>query len=52
MIWDVRDGTPGLKEWLSGLEGGDVLHVYPKAYQYGWRNCVQGVVITVFYERS
>ncbi|KAJ6036333.1 ankyrin repeat-containing domain protein [Penicillium herquei] len=51
VIWDISDETPGLREWLSKIQGGDLLHIYPKAYQVGWRNCVLEVAVTVFHHR-
>ncbi|KAJ5691197.1 ankyrin repeat-containing domain protein [Penicillium malachiteum] len=51
VIWDISDESPGLREWLSNIQGGDLLHVYPKAYQFGWRNCVHEVAVTVFHQR-
>ncbi|GAB1197227.1 hypothetical protein APSETT444_006518 [Aspergillus pseudonomiae] len=52
VIWDVRDPTPGLKEWLRSVEGGDILHINPMASHCEWWNCVQEVAVTVFYKRS
>ncbi|KAA8895957.1 hypothetical protein FN846DRAFT_967255 [Sphaerosporella brunnea] len=31
VAWDVRDPTPGVKEWLATIRPGDIIGVYPKA---------------------
>ncbi|KAE8155255.1 ankyrin repeat-containing domain protein [Aspergillus avenaceus] len=50
-IWDARDPSPGVREWLSSIEGGDVLYIFPKPYKLGWCISVSEVTLTVFYER-
>lgn len=50
-IWDVNDSSPGLREWLASINGGDVVRVYPKAHQAAWYNNVREMTITLYYER-
>ncbi|KAI9930688.1 hypothetical protein MW887_011443 [Aspergillus wentii] len=51
IIWDVDDQSPGLSNWLKGIQGGDTIHVFPKACRRGWVNYVEDVTVTVFYQR-
>jgi len=31
VTWDVRDPTPGVREWLEAIQAGDVINVHPRA---------------------
>ncbi|KAF8064001.1 hypothetical protein FPV67DRAFT_1420628 [Lyophyllum atratum] len=47
-IWEPRDPTPGLNAWLTGIQCGDTVSVYPKAMCSGWMNYVQSVEIVLY----
>jgi hypothetical protein len=44
-VWDYQCKDPGLREWLSKIEGGDTIQVFPKARFNGWVNYVGAVEI-------
>jgi len=35
VAWDVRDPTPGVKEWLEAIQNGDVINVVPMVAAMG-----------------
>jgi hypothetical protein len=52
VVWDHRDQTPGLNDWLQSLQSGDVLQIYPKARYSGWMNYVEQIKVDIFYEAA
>lgn len=39
-VWDYRDETPGVAEWLNNLMSGDEVHLLARALYPGWTNFV------------
>jgi hypothetical protein len=35
VAWDLRDPTPGVKEWLEAIQNGDVINVVPMVAAMG-----------------
>jgi ankyrin repeat domain-containing protein 50 len=46
-VWDVRDGSAGVREWLGALRCGDVVEVHAKAMYPGWANYVECAEVEV-----
>lgn len=49
VTWDVRNPTPGVKEWLDMIQPGDVIEVYPRT-KWNWRNYVEMIEVEVYCE--
>ncbi|KAF8249154.1 hypothetical protein K440DRAFT_660414 [Wilcoxina mikolae CBS 423.85] len=50
VTWDIRDPTPGIKEWLDAIQPGDVIGVYPRAQTASWGSCMEMIEVEVYYE--
>jgi len=50
VTWDVRDPTPGIKEWLESVQTGDMIVVYPNAAEVGYRTELHAVEMDVYWE--
>ena len=49
VAWDVRDPTPGVREWLEAIRPGDVVGVCPMATEVqGTVNIVGRVELDVY----
>jgi ABC-type sulfate transport system substrate-binding protein len=49
VTWDVRNPTPGVKEWLDMIQPGDVIGVYPRT-KGNWPNYVEMIEVEVYCE--
>jgi hypothetical protein len=47
-VWDAWDPNPDIREWVRGLETGDVLEVFAMAIFRGWENHVFAVEIDLY----
>jgi len=50
VTWDVRDPTPGIKEWLESVQTGDMIVVYPNAAEVGYGAELHAVEMDVYWE--
>jgi hypothetical protein len=52
VAWDVRDPTPGVKEWLEAIQNGDVINVIPMVAAEGLtrENHVHKIEVDVYCE--
>ncbi|KAF8246567.1 hypothetical protein K440DRAFT_662004 [Wilcoxina mikolae CBS 423.85] len=50
VIWDVRDPTPGIKEWLESVQTGDMIVVYPNASDAYYGTHLEAVEMEVYWE--
>ncbi|KAF8537800.1 hypothetical protein BDD12DRAFT_845288 [Trichophaea hybrida] len=48
VIWDIRDLTPGVKEWLESIQDGDVIAVHLRRFFGPWRKCVLGIEVDAY----
>jgi hypothetical protein len=49
-IWDYRDPTPGLREWLEMIQPGDTVQLIPRAMYPRWTNYVKEAEVKVWSE--
>jgi hypothetical protein len=47
-VWDFRSDDQGVREWLSAIEGGDLIQVFPKARFSRWCNYVSHAKIPLW----
>jgi hypothetical protein len=50
VAWDVRDRTPGLKEWLDSIRQGDVIGVYACYRDKSRGECVVSAEVEIYCE--
>jgi hypothetical protein len=50
VTWDIRDPTPGIKEWLELVQTGDMIVVYPNATEVGYGTELHAVEMDVYWE--
>jgi hypothetical protein len=49
VMWDVRDPTPGVREWLEAIHSGDIINVYAKVRGI-YRIIMNSVEVEIFCE--
>ncbi|KAF8541699.1 hypothetical protein BDD12DRAFT_485142 [Trichophaea hybrida] len=50
VTWDVRDPTPGIKEWLESVQTDDMIVVYPNARRAAYGTILEAVEMEVYWE--
>jgi hypothetical protein len=49
VTWDMRDPTPGMREWLEAIQAGDVINVHPRVMA-GFKTLVDSIEVEVYCE--
>lgn len=50
VTWDVRDPTPGVREWLEAIQASDVINVHPRVTLAGIGTAVRSIEVEVYCE--